>query len=343
MSIRSRTIFESGAYVIMVQLIDKIGNERSFGVSSDEKVPLNVLNYINSNGLEPITKVTSEDLSSHHLATLIEINNCKSFDKTNRAYHMHAADNLVVGFDIEPRCWSNYLAYFATLPAHYREYSMHNGIHLLYELDRTKLLPAAVTMIATRTEYKFKDLVNNQPLEFELMFNNHWLTLTKRVFGKQDDLSTPVPEVIYQVINEESLAWEQSKRQVKDIELKGKSSEVAKKICNLLDISKVNELKELTVADFKYDDSYYEYNIALRIAGALYQRLYVKPKPMDAMYLGINTEMVKHDDFIWATALLLESIVPKRDKDNEERDGLPWLVYTAKQACLYILADNNAN
>lgn len=327
----------------MVQLIDKIGNERSFGVSSNDKVPLNVVDYIDSQGQEPITKVTAQDLANQHLATLTQINSCPSFAKTNRAYHLHAADNLVVGFDIEPRCWSQYLAYFANLPAHYREYSMHNGIHLLYQLDRTKLIPAATTMVAMRTEYKFKDIVNGQPLEYELMFNKHWLTLTRRVFGKQDDLKTPVPDSIYQLINQEALSWEQSKRQVKDIKLSEEASALAQKITNLMDVSQIDDLKELTIADFKNDDSYYEYNIALRIAGILYKRLYVKPKPMDHMYLGQDGSTISHVDFIWATALLLENIVPKRKKDNEERDNLPWLVYTAKQACLYILADNGAS
>lgn len=325
----------------MVQLIDKIGNESSFGVSSKDKVPLNVINYLTSHNPQDIMKVNASDLENHNLATLSQINACPSFNHTNRAYHMHAADNLVVGFDIEPRCWANYLAYFAQLPAHYREYSMHNGIHLLYQLKREKLSPTAVKMVALRTEYKFKDLVNQQPLEYELMFNNHWLTLTRRTFGQQDDLNTPVPEVIYQLINQEAENWAESKRAVKNLDVSKQASKLAHEIADLVDISAIDKLKNYDVTDFKNDDSYYEYNIALRLAGILYKRLYDEPKPMDAMHLNTDPKLIDHNDYIWATALLLANVVPKRKKDDEERDGLPWLVYTAKTACQYILASND--
>lgn len=339
---RYKTILKGRASIIMVQLIDKIATEKSFGVSSDKKVPLNVKPYLTTLNVRDIRPVTSDDLNNHNLATLNEINMCPSFNKTNRAYHMHAASNLIIGFDIEPRCWSNYLAYFARLPAHYREYSMHNGIHLLYQLNRQKLIPAANDMLAERTEYKFKDMVNNEPLEYELMLNNHWLTLTRRIFGKQDDLETPVPEVIYQLINQEALHWSQNKQQLHDIAIDKQASELAKKITNLADINKLNDLKGLTVADFHDDDSLYEHNIAIRIAGMLYYRLYISPKPMDTMYLKCMPRLVSKTDFIWATAILLKQIVPAREKDNELRDGLPWLVYTAKKACLYIIADNES-
>ena len=325
----------------MAKLMNKIANDPSFGVSSSKKVPLNVLNYLTSHNVNDIRPVTTDDINNHHLATLNQINDCPSFNKTNRAYHMHAAENLIVGFDIEPRCWANYLAYFAGLPAHYREYSMHNGIHLLYQLSRQKLIPAAIEMIAERTEYKFKENVNGQPLEYELMFNNHWLTLTRRTFGEQNDLDTPVPDVIYQLINTVGLEWKKSKREVRDVELDKQASDLAKKIADMIDPTKLDKVKELTVEDYNGDDSRYEYNVAIRIAGLIYQRLYRSPKPYDSMYLDIDPKLVSEEDYIWATSLLLQDTVPPREKDDKYRDGLPWLVYTAKKACLYVLADND--
>ena len=58
------------------------------------------------------------------------------------------------------------------------------------------------------------------------------------------------------------------------------------------------------------------------------------------MYLKCDPALVSKDDFIWATALLLEKSVPPRDKDKQKREGLPWLVYVAKQACTYVLNNN---
>ena len=319
----------------MAQLIDKIANDPNFAVSDIHKMPLNVGEYLLTRNTADIHPVKKSDMD--HLPTLNEIDACPDFKNTNRAYHVHAATNLIVGFDIEPRCSKSYLAYFAVLPAHYREYSMHNGIHLLYQLDRKKLTSEATQMLAKRTEYKFKDIVNQQPLEYELMMNNHWLTLTRRTFGTQNDLATPVPKEIYDLINHIALDWQLSSHNEEQVNLSEKASKTAHAIADMIDYDKVEQLQEYTLADFSNDDSRYEYNIAIRIAGIINNRLYYAPKPLDAMYLKCDPALVSKDDFIWATALLLEKSVPPRDKDKQKREGLPWLVYVAKQACTYVL------
>ena len=322
----------------MAQLIDKIANDPNFAVSDIHKMPLNVGEYLLTRTTADIHPVKKSDMD--HLPTLNEIDACPDFKNTNRAYHVHAATNLIVGFDIEPRCSKSYLAYFAVLPAHYREYSMHNGIHLLYQLDRKKLTSEATQMLAKRTEYKFKDIVNQQPLEYELMMNNHWLTLTRRTFGTQNDLATPVPKEIYELINHIALDWQLSSHNEEQVNLSETASKTAHAIADMIDYDKVEQLQEYTLADFSNDDSRYEYNIAIRIAGIINNRLYYAPKPLDAMYLKCDPALVSKDDFIWATALLLEKSVPPRDKDKQKREGLPWLVYVAKQACTYVLNNN---
>lgn len=324
----------------MSYLIDKIKNENNFCVSDVKKMPLNVKNYLQTLNIQDIKPVTKEDLLQHNLASLNEIDACASFDNTNRAYHMHASDNLIVGFDVEPRCSSNYLAYFAQLPAHYREYSMHNGIHLLYQLDRRKLISAAIEMLSNRTVHKFKGQVNNQPLEYEIMLNNHWLTLTRRTFGKQLELEQAIPDEIYQLINQIASDWRDHNHVIEAISVSSHVSETAKKIADLIDDSQVQKLKEFDISDFSDDDSLYEYNIALRIAGIFYNRLYVNPRPLDAMHLQENPSLTSKSDLVIATALELEKIVPKRKKDEEFREGIPWLQYIAKKACEYIIANN---
>lgn len=322
----------------MAQLITKLATDPNFAVSDIHKMPLNVGKYLTTRDTADIQPVKSSDMD--HLPTLNEIDACPDFAKTNRAYHLHAATNLVIGFDIEPRCDQKYLAYFATLPAHYREYSMHNGIHLLYQLDRKKISSQATQMLAQRTEYKFKDIVNQLPLEYELMMNKHWLTLTRRTFGQQNDLATPVPQVIYDLINHIALDWQLSSHNEAQVNLSKTASKTAHAIADMIDYDKIAALQEYTLADFNNDDSKYEYNIAIRIAGMINNRLYHAPKPFDAIYLGCDPALVSKDNFIWATALLLEKSVPPRDKDKQKRDGLPWLVYVAKQACTYILNNN---
>lgn len=329
--------------------MDQMANEHNFCISSaKEKMPLYVGDFLKTKNPNDIVPVDRNNIK--HLPTLNEINNCFNFDNMMRAYHAHAADNLIVGFDVENfegsefdkvgfkaphRTDPEYLAWFASLPAHYREYSAHYGIHLFYQLRRTKLTPQSLDMLTNRTEYKVKTVVNGKKLEFELMMNNHWLSITRHTFGKFIPVSQDVPDDIYKLINNEANRWTKSQHDAIVLDITQKASPLAQKIADLYSPTKYDELKNNTVDDFNDDDSYYEYNIALKIAGSLNYRLQ-HPRPFDAKHLECDPKTVSDNDLVWAVSSILQTAVPSRNKDNEKRDGLPWLVYVAKKAVAWV-------
>lgn len=342
-------------------LMDVLANEHNWGISSNKKVPLFVGEFLITNNPQDIEPVNRENIKN--LPTLKDIDLNHSFDKTNRAYHMRAGKNLVVGFDIENfegkifdkigfkaphRTDPVFLNWFANQPAHYREYSMHYGIHLLYQLNSAKLSNDALAMLAQNTEYKYKGVVNGKKLEYELMMNNHWLTFTRNTFGKVSDLSVPTPDWVYDLINSIGAKWTKPV-EAKALDITKDASELAKWISALSPFkqSYVEKLRDdYSIDDFKDDDSYYEFSIALKLVFKLKQyyeycdsgqgsgftltTLSNKTKGAKKRFSDISPA-----DSIWAIAIVLKKIVPKRDKQSEYRDNLPWLVYVAEKAWVW--------
>lgn len=323
-------------------LIDKIGKEHTWGISrTTDKAPLYVGDFLVSNDPRDIHAATKDEID-HRLPTLFDINRHHSFDRTNRAYHMHANKNLVIAFDIEPRCDIRFLNWFATQPAHYREFSLHYGIHLMYQLDVTKLSDNAINMLNTRTECKFKGTSNGLPFEYELMINKHWLTLTRNTFGKVDDLSVPVPQWVYDLI--ESYAKDYVEvTQNKQVNLAESASDIAKwlAISPIFPQAFKDKLKDnFSVEDYSNDDSLYEWHMAVKIGNQFKSWEYQDKLSDNPMFLKAfvsvtgKTSMsdLNESDIVWAIGLVLKEVVPARDKDNEFRHNVPWLIDVANSA-----------
>ena len=82
--------------------MDKMANEANFCISSNpDKIPLNVTKFLTTNNEEDIVPVNRNNIKN--LTTLTAINNNFHLDNFMRAYHAHAKDNLIVGFDVEKR------------------------------------------------------------------------------------------------------------------------------------------------------------------------------------------------------------------------------------------------
>lgn len=323
--------------------IKYIEKESAWGVSDDQKRPLYVGRYLETKNPSDIDVAYMEYLDK--LPNLIQINANPSFNETNRAYRLHAADNLVVSFDIEPKSDPSYLAHFASLPAHYAEYSRNNGVHLYYKLSHTRLSEKAIDMVTTKTVYKYsnlKEVAENptiKPLEYELLMNNHWVTFTnKPIINENITIQVDVPDSIYDQINR--IAESLSTISTEYIDLEIEETELSEKLKELIKENKkyLNELKELTKLDFNDDESLYEYNIIFRLAGVLERRLN-RPQVYDAMYLETAIEDIDISDKIAAVASLAKDILEFRDKHNTVRENQPWLVYNARKAYEWILAN----
>ena len=333
-------------------LMDRLRKERSWGVSRDDpdwhnwkgeeeyKAPLFVGQYLETHDPADIVKVNRDNIK--HLPTLEEIDSDPSFARTNRAYHMHVSDNLVLAFDIEPRCDPAYLRWFAKQPAHYREYSLHKGIHAFYLLDPDKLSEDTMDMLAERTEYKFKGKSKGLALEYEMMMNKHWITFTRNAFGKMSDLSVPVPDWVYHLLDVATENYLKSKVAETVVDISDSASDLSKWIASssLFKPAFVKQLKnDYSVADYENDDSKYEWNMAMKISKHLYDEIYGDEGGLSSMASVIFEEKFHYDDLskvpdsdiVWAISLVLKQVVPPRDKDNTFRHNLPWLVDVSRK------------
>lgn len=328
----------------MTYLMDKLKNDPAWGVSTRKKAPVYLGTYLKTNNPADLEYVTKDDLK--HLPTLAEIEANGDFKKTPKAYHLHAKDNLVIGFDIEPACSDTWLKFLGNLKVHYREYSMHNGWHFLIQLNREKLSDKTLMMIASETERKHAEQTKYGPLEYEIMMNKHWLTVTQKTHGDFISLSEDADPIIYHWLNDESKNWKQLKH-VKEINPESigiHASQLAKNIHHYL-FSKhiVERVRDLDPSDYQHatggnDTSLYEYVVACTLAGSLNYRLSNLTSFEEKMlyeHVDLDQELTIADK-VQATALELGNILQPRPKWNELRDGLPWLVFTAKRAWDYI-------
>ena len=332
---------------MMTLLMDELKNNHAWGLSDDKKRPVYAEKFIKTNQKSDLTLVTKKDLQ--HLSTLIDIESKPQLKSVNKGYHVHAADNLVIAFDVEPRCSNEWLSVFRALPTHYREYSNHYGLHLFFKLNRLKLSKAAFDMVLERTEIKTKENTKDGMLEYEIIMNNHWITVTQKIChgGKILNIDEDAPQVVYDELNSKAEAWKKtnSNSLISVSDISESVSPLAKRIkmtlFNTNDI--VDRAKELSIDDFADDDSRYEYNVAIKLAGYLNWRIN-NPQSFDSSILFGNSVAI-HDisisDRIQATALEMEDILPKRAKWNERRNQLPWLVFVAKRAWDYILANDS--
>lgn len=325
-------------------LMDQMSKEKNWGISSDEKVPIFCGDFLQTHDPRDLTPITKADMDK--LPTLVQLDQNYELQDVIRCYHMHANTNLIVAFDVEPKSDPSFLKWFASQDAHYREYSMHYGVHLFYHLNRARLSDTAVEMLTTETERKMEYKVNGKLLSYEYMMNNHWLTFTRRKFGNMIPLSQDAPDWVYDLTEKLANDWIQTRHKKIEINynIQDHASDLAKKMAQgLFTSDRLNQrlTHEITLDAYNDDDSKYEYNVAIRLAGYLEWRIN-NPRPFDVMLTnGLPLTSISLNDRIWAVSLKLKDIVPARDKDNEMRDGLPWLVYVSKTAYDYLIDPAN--
>lgn len=319
-------------------LIDKMAKEHNWGISSDKKIPTYVTTFLSTLNQADLTPIKKENMDSLPTKHMIDNNYC--IQDVMQCYHIHANENLIVAFDVEPKSDPSFLKWWAMQPAHYREYSMHYGIHSFYQLKRTRLSRNAIEMLTNNTEIKKQWHLNNKLYSYELMMNNHWLSVTRRQFGKMTPLTEDAPDFVYNLIEyyANDYVTKNHQKTLITANLSKEASDLAKTMqSGLFTSSTFNEkVRNLSVSDYNDDTSLYEYEVALRLVSYLEWRLN-HPKLTDSLFLKTWPGGIPISDRIWCVSLELESIVPKRAKDNEYRDGLPWLVYVAKTAYNYIL------
>lgn len=340
---RSRTLMNLDGFVAN-PLIHKIGKEAFWGFSDDDKRPLDARHYIDTGNLRMFRMEDEHDTSA--LVTLAELEDDKNLKYVNRAYRFHENGkrrNPLMCIDVEKIANEELVQKMMTLPMHYAEFSKSGGIHILIEVPRC-IIDTDINYLFNLTA--FKDLSE----EFEIIFNKHFCTFTKKVIQTRtpdfSNADTPdskkLKEFLLNIValdEKAALIREQRKGIVlKDVPIYEEENlpDHIVALAELMPQDYLEYLSGISEADYEHNLSRYEYNIATRISGKLYNCIEESTDPFLSSYLTKSPLDLDVWDYIYATYVHMKTVLPHRPKHNQKREGLAWLLYLSRDASIYI-------
>lgn len=287
------------------------------------------------------------------LVTLDRIDADDRLAAVNRAYRLHARDNRVIAIDVEPEASDAMKESVLNFPSHYTELSKNGGVHLFI------LVPE--DLVDDNNRYMFDDLSvfkepvpkgESRPAHFEVMFNDHYITFTKRMlvdkpaanFVQDLDAKAKLKAFLDQMVelDKERKKNREIAKQYK-VEMYDKSidDDTMQAIQTFIELRGFDRPKmqagEKTADDYGGDKSLYESSTASSIASHVIR---IHRMAKTTISFSDIAYKLKDSDLIYAVYLILKDIIPHRDKHDETRDDLPWLVYVAKNAYEYIKAQD---
>lgn len=228
---------------------------------------------------------------------------------TNNAYYLDSLQDNIFVLDIEPKCPDDMKQELLKLPYDYGEISMSGkGYHLVFHLpDNFYNFPVATQKIVMKEEHGY----------YEILLN-HWVTFTRNMIAPapQDAAKNDFEQFFANIAS-------QQKEVIRDAidvsELEPDDFPFKDDILGLL----MRQPYYKTVSDFNDDHSRFEY----AFIGFLYYKL--------RCILNVSRIKNAHNytdtEKAWMLYLVAKERLPYRSKHDESRDGLPWLLYTARE------------
>ncbi|PAE87769.1 hypothetical protein [Shouchella clausii] len=334
-------------------LIRHLADDPYWTVSDDNKRPVNARLLLDTGKVYNV-KFDRE----WPLVTLLDLDADPNLQAVNRAYRLRARENRVIAIDIEPNAPEHMKQEALEFPAHFTELSKNGGIHLLIRVPDD--------LINQENQYMFDELsVFKEPVPkpedptekprgayFEVLFNDHFVTFTKRMLIDKPCVDyNQNPEAKNKLAHFLEGIVQMDKQRKKDRELAKQyrigimksiiNEEKEKAIESFISIKPFEEAKEQAesrnVSDFGGDSSRYEMSVA---NGLAFHTIRLHKLAKDTLSFKQVAEALTEQDLAYAIYMLLKEIVPYREKHDETRDGLPWLLFTAKRAYEYVKAQN---
>lgn len=346
---RARVTMNNHAF-LQTPLIQKMYAIPQWTVSDDDKKPINMREFIDTNFNRCSLFKQSKDNDLSALVTGYEIEQYPQLTNTNRAFRFDGNDRRespILCIDVESTARESLVQRALDLPADYREWSKSGGLHVLVEIPPHCLPKEA--------EYLFSLAgIQHETTEFECIFNRHFMTFTKKVINTpahnlhdpESDDSLKLRNFLMRLveIDEENqkrrlmLKSVQTTTMPEGYDLDNLPEEI-KNLALFANSYVINELTELTPDDYEGNKSRYEYNVACRITGSIYREVHKGDNPFISSLIGKQVKDLNEWDYTYACYIRLSEVLPPRDKHNETRQGLDWLLYVANTATRYVLAD----
>ena len=293
-------------------LIQRSKNTPKWSVSDKNKRPIDMRKLKNYGEIRG-----AEFTDNRSLMTLTEL--CEFMpDATNHAFYLDALTDGFVVLDIEPKCPEQIKQKMLTLPYLYGEVSMsEKGLHLVFLLpDCIKEYPAAQKKVVFKEENGY----------YEILLN-HYVTFTRRAISPYFNIPDKSNENAF-VDLFRHMASEQKEVHRDDVYVDGLEPKDIPMQDIILDILSHQHYKK-SALDFSGDMSAYEY----AHIGFLYYNLKMLLK-LDVIQQGQHEYTVQ--ERAWLLYYAAQDKIPYRAKHEEQRYGLPWLLYL----CQEVIAKN---
>lgn len=334
-------------------LINHLASEENWTMSDTSKRPINAREFLRTGDV-----FNARFDGENPLVSLHELDADPNLMAVNRAYRLKARENRVIAIDVEPEAPDFMKQEVLNFPAHYTELSTNGGVHLIIKVPED--------LVTDENRYMFDDItVVKEPVPknpvtnkqergayFEVIFNDHFITFTKRMdtgkpctFFNQDPQAKEKLRIFLQNIvaldqerkKERELAKQYRINMVNNL-VDDEKLEIIHQFIDLkpFDLAKEQAL-EKDASDFGNDHSRYEMSVA---SGLAYHVLRIHKLAKDTQSFKKIAESLTEQDIVYVIYIMLKDAIPHRDKHDEDRDGLPWLLFTAKRAYEYMKAQN---
>ncbi|MGX1266698.1 hypothetical protein RKD55_004642 [Rossellomorea marisflavi] len=334
-------------------LVQHLNKDPYWTVSDDNKRPVNARIL-----LETEIAYNVKFDGEWPLVTLEELDANQNLQAVNRAYRLRARENRVIAIDVEPGAPESMKQEVLAFPAHYTELSKNGGVHLLILVPEDLITPENRYMFDDLSVFKEPVPKPEDPKEkprdahFEVLFNDHFVTFTKRMltekpcvdYNQDAHAKSTLANFLHNIVQmdkqrkkEREIAKEYRIGMMKNLI----DEEKEKIIESFISIKPFDKAKEQAdsknASDFGGDHSRYEMSVA---NGLAFHTIRIYGLAKDTISFREMTESLTEQDLAYAIYLLLKEAVPYRDKHDETRDGLPWLLFTGKRAYEYVKAQN---
>lgn len=332
-------------------LIQKLATDENWTLSNVDKLPINAREFLSTGYIYAVRF----DQSENPLVTLNELDANPNLQAVNRAYRLKARKNRVIAIDVEPDAPLEMKQQALDMPAHYTELSTNGGVHLLIEVPED--------LITDRNRYLFQDIsVIKEPLSkeeiaqrhpyYEVMFNDHFITFTKRMHPTKpcvDYNQNPKAKEQLRAFLENLVLLDEKRQQERELAKKyrvefeknaitDEKRELIQRFIEMKGIQQgVQKAQEKRCDSFNGDESAYEMSVANTLA---YYVLKIHSMSKNTQSFRDLADALGEQELIYTIYLLSKDVLPYRPKHDEDRNGLPWLLYTAQQAYAYVKAKN---
>lgn len=296
--------------------IKSIADNCKWTISDKDKMPINIRKLIYEQKLEGAT--TQDDTCLMTLPELCsEVERMTKNAPANHAYYLDALIDRWVVLDIEPKCPDAVKAKLLNLPYIYGELSLSGkGIHLIFPLpDCIERYPNAKVKVVFKEEHGW----------YELLMC-HWVTFTRKMIHPfQGDISNQADFIEF--FDKMASEQKETKRTEVDItEFENLDIPEEEEIISLLTQQQYTK----RLADFYNDHSKLEFGYASFLVHKINKLLHVSFIEKAFAEKNFSPEMMTNIKAYLIYKTMMNNLEP-RAKWDESRDGLPWLLYIARE------------